>query len=318
MHDARRRLLQQALGGSAAALALALPRTLRAQDSHTESLEIGGASIVVVFPAGDSPARRRAVLAWVARSAQAVTTYYGRFPVERVHVLVSSSADGGIHGRTHGRPRAFILAPIGQSVSHERLIGSWVMTHEMVHLAFPSLPDRHNWLHEGIATYVEPIAQAQAGMLPVSRVWAQLVEGLPRGLPGPGDRGLDYTPTWGRTYWGGCLFCLLAEVEIRTRTGNACGLQHALRAVVEAGGTFQVEWSVHKALEIADRATQTTALRDLYAAMHAAPVPTDLDELWRKLGVRAEGGDVRFDDTAPRAALRTAITQLPARHELPQ
>jgi hypothetical protein len=34
-----------------------------------------------------------------------------------------------------------------------------------------------------------------------------------------------------------------------------------------------------------------------------------LGELWRKLGVHAHGGDVRFDDEAPLAALRTAITQ---------
>ncbi len=309
MRGARRRLLHQALRAGTAALTFTWPRGAGPQTSHTESLDIGGASIAVVFPAGDLPARRRAVLAWVARSAHAVTTYFGRFPVKRLHILVSSSADGGIHGRTHGRPRAFILAPIGQGVTHERLIDSWVMTHEMVHLAFPSLPDRHNWLHEGVATYVEPIAQAQAGMLPVTRVWAQLVEGLPHGLPGPGDRGLDYTPTWGRTYWGGCLFWLLAELEIRTRTDNSHGLQDALRAIIEAGGTFEVEWSAHKTLEIGDRATRTTSLRDLYAAMHAAPVPTDLDGLWRKLGVRVQGGEVGFDDTAPLAELRTAITQ---------
>jgi hypothetical protein len=311
MCDARRRLLQQALGVGAAVLTLALPRAARPQASHTESLDIGGASIMIVFPAGDSQARRRAVLAWVARSAQAVTTYFGRFPVKQVHVLVSSSADGGIHGRTHGRPRAFILAPIGRDVDHDRLIGSWVMTHEMVHLAFPSVPDRHNWMHEGIATYVEPIAQAQAGMLPVTRVWAQLVEGLPHGLPGPGDRGLDYTPTWGRTYWGGCLFYLLADIEIRTRTGNAGGLQDALRAIVEAGGTFEVEWSAQKTLEIGDRATRTTVLRDLYGAMHAAPVHTDLGELWRRLGVRVQGADVQFDEMAPLTALRAAITRTP-------
>lgn len=306
MSGARRRLLQQALGVGAVALA---PRAARAQESHYESLDVGGAGIVVVFPAGDSQQRRDAVLAWVARSAQAVTTYFGRFPVKQVHVLVSTSAGGGIHGRTHGRPRPYIIAPIGQGVSRERLLASWVMTHEMVHLAVPSLPDRHNWLHEGIATYVEPIAQAQAGMLPVAQVWAQLVRGLPQGLPGPSDRGLDFTPTWGRTYWGGCLFCLLADLEIRTRSANARGLQDALRGVLEAGGTYEQSWPVSKTLEIGDRATQTTVLRDLYGEMHAAPVPTDLEALWRKLGVQAHRGDVRFDDSAPLALLRVAITE---------
>jgi hypothetical protein len=41
-----------------------------------------------------------------------------------------------------------------------------------------------------------------------------------RGEPGPGDGGLDDTDSWGRTYWGGALFCLLADVRFRERTGN--------------------------------------------------------------------------------------------------
>ena len=40
-----------------------------------------------------------------------------------------------------------------------------MLTHEMVHLAFPSVDDKHHWIEEGIATYVEPIARIQAGNL---------------------------------------------------------------------------------------------------------------------------------------------------------
>jgi hypothetical protein len=67
-------------------------------------------------------------------------------------------------------------------------------------------------------------------------VWRDLIEGLPHGLPRAGDRGLDFTPTWGRTYWGGAMYCLLADVEIRKRTGNRHGLQDALRGVLAGGG----------------------------------------------------------------------------------
>ena len=94
------------------------------------------------------------------------------------------------------------------------------MTHEMVHLAFPSVPDEHHWIEEGIATYVEPIARAQVGDLSPEIVWRELVDGLPKGLPAPGDHGLDNTHTWGRTYWGGALFCLMADIEIHRRTNN--------------------------------------------------------------------------------------------------
>jgi len=33
----------------------------------------------------------------------------------------------------------------------------------------------------------------------------------------------------GPHYWGGALFCLQADLEVRKRTGNAKGLQDALR-----------------------------------------------------------------------------------------
>lgn len=79
----------------------------------------------------------------------------------------------------------------------------WVVAHELVHLGFPSVDESHHWMEEGLATYVEPIARARAGQLLAAKVWSDLVEGLPQGLPAPGDRGLDHTPTWGRTYWGG-------------------------------------------------------------------------------------------------------------------
>ena len=62
---------------------------------------------------------------------------------------------------------------------------------------------------------------------------------MPQGLPERGDKGLNDTPSHDRRYWGGAMFCLVADVEIRRRTHNRFGLKHALRAVLEAGGTLK-------------------------------------------------------------------------------
>jgi hypothetical protein len=40
-------------------------------------------------------------------------------------------------------------------------------------------------------------------------------------------------------------------------------------------------------------------------------VAPDLDALWRELGVQPRGGGVSFDDDAPLAAIRAAITRTP-------
>ena len=68
------------------------------------------------------------------------------------------------------------------------------------------------WLLEGNATYVEPVARAQAMQLDPAMVWRWSMEGMPKGQPLPGDLGLDNTPTWGRIYWGGALFWLFRHV----------------------------------------------------------------------------------------------------------
>jgi hypothetical protein len=275
-------------------------------------LEVGGGEIEVAVAPGELDLRLQPLLDWIAASARAVTAYYGRFPVARVRVLVIPASGRGIRsGTTFGYRGAAIKIAVGRETRAEDLPRDWVMTHEMVHLALPELVGEHDWLGEGIATYVEPIGRVQAGALPVEKVWSDLISGLPKGLPRPGDRGLDRTPTWGRTYWGGALFCLLADLEIRERTGNRRGLEDALRAVNGGGGNVEVHWAIEKVLEIGDRATGVPVLRELYDRMKATPVEVDLSRLWKQLGVKLDGQEIAFDDDAPLASVRRAIT---ARH----
>ena len=53
--------------------------------------------------------------------------------------------------------------------------------------------------------------------------WREFVEGIPQGLPGPDDKGLDNNFSRERIYWGGNLYWLLVDVQIRvgTATGTA-------------------------------------------------------------------------------------------------
>jgi hypothetical protein len=143
--------------------------------------------------------------------------------------------------------------------------------------------------------------------LSVEKMWGEMIRDMHQGLPETGDRGLDNTHTWGRTYWGGALFCLLADVEIRKRSANQKGFEDALRAINRAGGTIDVDWPLARALEIGDRETGGKTLTELYEKMRATPVAVDLPDLWKQLGVERRGGSVAFDDQAPLAAVRRSI-----------
>jgi hypothetical protein len=197
---------------------------------------------------------------------------------------------------------------VGDETSASQFASDWILTHEFIHLALPQLADEHDWLQEGAATYVEPIARAQAGQLSQERVWAEFAHEMAQGLPAPGDRGLDHTATWGRTYWGGALFCLVTDVEIRKRTDNRLGLQDALRGILADGGTLERRWSLREALQTGDRATGVNVLMETYEAWRAKPVQVDLDDLWRQLGVERQGRSAILHDDAPLADVRRAIT----------
>ena len=203
-------------------------------------IEIGGGTIHVGFAPGEMTLPREKVLDWVRMSAKAVATYYGRFPVEQLRLLLVPVDGARIRGgTTWGYRGAAIRIPLGRNSTEEVLRRDWVMVHEMVHTALPDLNHRYTWLSEGLAVYVEPVARVQAGDLTAAEIWQAMMRDMPKGLPQAGDQGLDNTDTWGRKYWGGAMFCLLADIEIRKRTDNRLGLQDAMRGVLAAGGNHE-------------------------------------------------------------------------------
>jgi hypothetical protein len=316
--------------------------TLHAQPgSHlpiveTDFIQVGsstvGVSILEVdFADGPLDLPISAIVARIATAASAVATYYGRFPVATARVLVIPVPDrhGVVQGTTWGDMHGslgFTRLRIGEHTTAPELAADWTITHELTHMAFPSMPpdpDRdqsaQHWIEEGLATYIEPISRVMIGDLTAGKIWHDMVRDMPQGEPAPGDQGLDHTHTWGRTYWGGAMFCLVADVQIRPQTHNRLGLQDALRAIVAAGGTIDHDWTLPQALAIGDHATNTHVLTDLYAAWKDAPVQYDLPALWTQLGIVSNASAISpagsnspgidFVSSAPLADVREAITK---------
>lgn len=291
-----------------------VPRTndLPGQQSDAETgaqrIAIGASVIDVRFDAAAFAASSSVLVDWVRAAGRAVADYFGAFPVPLVIVEVGAS-----EGTAIGGGRAFSSAPprvvisVGRKASRRQFDADWRLTHELVHLAFPDVAPRHHWIEEGLATYVEPQARARIGWLREQDVWREWIERLEQGQPRAGDRGLDRTPTWARTYWGGALFCFLADVTLREHTHNRAGLRQALRAIVRNGGRLGETWPLERALATGDDATGTRVLSELYERQRTEPVRVDLEAWWRRLGVRIDGGEVRFDDTAPLADVRRAL-----------
>lgn len=280
-------------------------------DSSRYRLRVANATIDVRLAPGRLRLSRVELLDWISNCARAVREYYGRFPVDHLELLITPVDGYGLSdGAAYGYAGALIRLGVGRFNTRQSLDRNWVLVHEMVHLAFPSTASRHLWLQEGLATYIEPLARLNVNQSTPAEVWWWMVNGLPKGLPVSGDRGLDHTHTWGRTYWGGALFCLLADIEIRESTHNRRSLRDALRAINEAGGNITQYWPIARALKIGDKAIGVPVLTKLYNEMKAAPHAVDLDALWRRLGVSMRGRQISFDDTAELNDIRKGITSL--------
>jgi len=282
-----------------------LPATVLGDFSYSQ-LAVGDSTIDVAVLPGRRRVNDAEVESFVQAHTGAVADFYGQFPVAHALVVLVPSRRGG-YGRANGSGGASVLYLLDRRDDYAGVMGDWVLVHELLHFACPLLAREHHWFEEGLSTYFEPIVRHGEGWQTGEQVWAEFHGKMSNGLPRDGDLGLDRTRTWGRTYWGGALFCMLADVEIRKRTNNAKSLRDAMRAVVEEGGSILLPATMRETLETGDRAIGVPVLVPLWEAMRHDPHPVDLDQLWTELGIERVDGGLRFDDAAELAWLREAI-----------
>ncbi|MDZ4836377.1 MAG: hypothetical protein SGJ27_21595 [Candidatus Melainabacteria bacterium] len=284
-------------------------------NSRQSTIAVDGSQFLIQIKDGDLNVSSEEVKTYVRDAARAVVAYYGKFPVQKTIVAIAPTNDDGVGFATSTHEDAggygLIEIDIGAYANRGDLETSWTLTHEMMHLAFPILTRRHRWLAEGIATYIEPIGRMRIGKVSREEVWGDLADNLQKGLPSSGDAGgLNSARGYGRIYWGGALYCLVADVQIRKRTNNRRGLEQALRAIANEGGTAASDWSTQKTLRVGDAAIRAQVLENLFDEMADAPKTVDIRQLLRELGVRRQGRATIFDDQAPLAHIRKSIEGL--------
>src|SRR2546425_1053016 len=96
----------QAGAGGFVILMLILLAPLASGADPTTSLRIGGAWINVTLPKETLPISKGTVLHWIVTAAEAVSDYYGRFPVRSVAIAVVAGNRGAVgHGIARGGRR---------------------------------------------------------------------------------------------------------------------------------------------------------------------------------------------------------------------
>src|SRR6202030_354043 len=116
------------------------PVALAGAGFHQESLRVGKETIRISIDS-DLPQAQSVVLEWVRRAAVAVSGYLGRFPVDHLSIEIEAGGRGAVNdGVTHRA--SSITVRLGRKATAADLEQDWVLTHEMFHLAFPTLKDR--------------------------------------------------------------------------------------------------------------------------------------------------------------------------------
>ncbi len=268
--------------------------------------------VTLAIEPGELELTRERLQRWVGESQAMIRETFGAFPVAELDVRIhprgrSRGIRDGTTGPQDGGAR--IDVGVGRTADERALERDWVLVHEMIHLAVPELPPAQHWFEEGVATYLEPFARARGGRLGEEDVWRELTRNYGQGLPRPGEGGLDDTHSWARTYYGGALFCLVADIGIARATHGTKTLRDAFRGTVARGTSIREHADLARFAQELDQVVGVEVVAPLYVQWAHAPVQLDLDALWSELGVVREGQRLRFDDSAPLAAWRTGLVR---------
>jgi len=279
-----------------------------------QALEVPGAVLEVALIDGPSQAQRAQALAWIERAARGVAFGYGRFPVERLQVIVAVTPRGrgpvpwAYVARGGGPGVHFFVNPERSAREFEL---DWTATHEMSHLFLPYLATRDLWLFEGLPTYLQNVLMSRAGTISQDEAWQRLYLGFRRASQtAPGMTisqaigQISRPGTYLRPYWGGAALMLEADLRLRAQGSS---LDAALQALSRCDACTQRKLDAAEVLARLDAATGTTVFADVYRELFDRPDFPDFDGMFARLGVDVFGGEVSYSNDVQARRLREAI-----------
>lgn len=288
-----------------------------------ESIALPGGRLRYALLPGEPAPDAAALREWVTSGAHALVSAYGRLPVPDVQLLVVPIG----HGREpvpwgevqRGAGDAVHLY-IDQRRPAAEFMADWVLVHELSHLLHPNISATDRWLSEGIASYYQNVLRARAGLMSAERAWDKLHAGFERGIRGtaPGRSLADASETmmrdrsFMRVYWSGAAIALLADVQLRRRSGGAQSLDSALAAFGACCLPADRSWSAPELMGELDRLTGTGVFMELYRKYVDSDHFPELGALYADLGLQPMSEtSLRLDPTAPQAAICAAIMRAP-------
>ena len=261
---------------------------------------------------------------WLVAAARNVTLSYDRFPNPSPQVVVIPTGARGDSAVLFGR----VLRDGGESIEFfinesrpiDEFHSDWTATHEFSHLMLPYVTIRQRWVSEGFAQYYQNVLLARAGVYEDSEAWQKLYEGLERGRrsrPALSPNDASRTRASGslmKIYWSGAAMALMADVELRRRSGGAESLDTVLDRLQRCCLPSARVWTARELFTKLDEQLEQSdqpVFVPLYERHAYAPGFPDYRVTFAALGLDVRRDTVHLDDDAELAGLRDAITRPP-------
>jgi len=290
-------------------------------DFQHETVRVPGAELRIALPSTVEPVELQPLLPWVVATAEAIASAYGTFPNPNTNILLipvgnqSWDSDSAVSfGRVVRDGGETIELMINQNQPIAKFYTEWTPVHEFSHLMLPYLDREQRWISEGFAQYYQNVFLARAGRHSPQDAWQKIYDGLERGresAPGMSPNAAARVPLRDarmKVYWSGASLALMADVELRRRSGGEQSLDSVLGQLQQCCLPSSHGWSGLELFRKLDNFIDEPLFEDLYQQYADAKSFPDARPLLARLGIAVRDGTVDFDSTAELASVRDAIT----------
>ena len=191
----------------------------------------------------------------------------------------------------------------------------WTATHEFSHLMHPYLHGEYRWITEGLAQYYQNILLARSGAYDEEQAWQKIYAGLKRGR----DSRPELSPNEAaagrvrsgrmKVYWSGAAIALMADVNLRERSGGEETLDTVLQRFQECCLPSTDVWSGPEFFTKLDSLASEPVFMPLYRRYADTAGFPDTSEVFARLGIRIDDDEVSLRGRGELVEIREAITR---------
>lgn len=287
-------------------------------DLDYREVEVPGATLRVTLLQTKAAMNNDAIIDWVQATATDISLAYGYFPNPSPQVVIIPVSSG-----RSSRPVPFgrVIRDGGETVElfvnpampQDEFLGDWTATHEFSHLMVPYLHSEYHWISEGLAQYYQNVLLTRAGAYEPEEAWQKIYAGLERGRKArpelsPNDAASgNVRSARMKVYWSGAALALMADVNLRARSGGTESLDTVLQRFQACCLPNQDVWTGPEFYAHLDSLLDETVFMPLYERYADTAGFPDTSEYFERLGIRISNDKVSLRRTGELQEIRDAI-----------